>query len=329
MLLIDSHHRTINYLRLSLLDSCNFRCQYCLPELFNPFSPQKEWLTVPEIKLLVDVLTDLGVNKIRLTGGEPTLRKDFFQIAETIHKNKAVDSLHLTTNASWKTNEFSHSIHKYFTGVNVSLDSLNSKIFEQITQTDYFETVWNNILCLYNLGTPIKLNVVVMKGINDAELIKFVELTQEYNFEVRFLEAMPFDGKKKTSSYYFISAKEIYNTLSLHYQDAILPINQEKSSTSDSYKIKDYKGKWGIIPAFSRTFCGDCNRIRITAKGEWINCLYQNKGLNVRRLMRAGISSAELKSQMIDWVKHKPKDGFEAEKNNQKMPLGSMSAIGG
>ena len=329
MYLSDSYHRKIDYLRLSLLDACNFRCNYCLPEVFTPFLTQKEWLSVDEIKNLVEVLSEVGINKIRLTGGEPTLRKDFLEITKTISEIKKITQLHLTTNASWKSIDFGNSIHQYFDGVNISFDSLNEKKFEKITQSNDFSTVWNNVQHLYELGTKVKLNVVVMKGINENELLDFVELTKNYSFEVRFLETMPFDGKNNDSSAYFVSAKSIFNQIAKMYGEAIVPIENPQSSTSKSYKINNYKGNFGIIPAFSRTFCSDCNRVRITAKGEWVNCLYQNKGFNVKELMRNNISKEELKIKIMEWVGSKPKDGFEAEKNNSQINYESMSMIGG
>lgn len=329
MFLQDSHQRNINYLRLSLLDACNFRCNYCLPEIYSPFLASKEWLNVCEIQKLVQILAELGISKVRLTGGEPTLRKDFLEIAKIIKDISGIKILNLTTNASWKSEEFSKQIHTYFDGVNISLDSLDKEKFNQITQTNYFDVVWNNIIFLYQLGTPIKLNVVVMKGVNENELIDFVELTSKYNFEVRFLETMPFDGKNDSQSDYFVSSKDILSLISSHFGENMIEMDHQVSSTSKVFQIKDYAGKFGIIPAFSRTFCGECNRVRITAKGEWINCLYQSEGLNIKELIRLGVNENELKTKIKKYVFQKPKDGFEAEKMNQKNTFATMSSIGG
>jgi molybdenum cofactor biosynthesis protein A len=329
MLLQDSHQRNINYLRLSLLDVCNFRCSYCLPEIYSPFLDSKEWLTTNEIKIMVKILAEMGISKVRLTGGEPTLRKDFFEIAKTIKDISGIKKLNLTTNASWKSNEFSTQIHHYFDGVNISLDSLNKEKFNQITKTHHFETVWNNINFLHQLRTPIKLNVVVMKGINENELVDFVGLTKNYDIEVRFLETMPFDGKNDSQSDYFVSSKDILSSLIGHFGENFIALAHQISSTSKVYQIKNYAGKFGIIPAFSRTFCGECNRVRITAKGEWINCLYQSEGLNIKKMIRLGASKNELKSEILHYISHKPKDGFEAEKMNQTNNFATMSSIGG
>ncbi len=328
MSLIDSNNRSIEYLRLSLLDACNFRCKYCLPNNNIFLLQQKEWLKIEEINFLVRVLADLGINKIRLTGGEPTLRKDFIEIAKNIKSIESL-SLHLTTNASWKDKKVTKEISEIFEGVNISLDSLHASSFNKITQSTQFNRVWQNIIDLHSSGMPIKLNMVVMKGVNEEEIINFIELTKEFEFEVRFLESMPFDGRNNLKSEYFVPYTEIFNLASNQYKNSIVTVQSNKSSTSKVYKIDNYKGKWAIIPSFSRTFCADCNRIRITSKGEMINCLYQNEGINIKNLIRSGISEDELKMELNKWVKFKPKDGFEAQKTNKQLSSNSMSIIGG
>lgn len=326
--LVDNFGRQISYLRLAITDRCNLRCQYCMPAHGIDIVDREELLTYKEMYRITRVLSELGVNKVRLTGGEPFVRKGFMSFLEMLDFNDLLDEINITTNGVLISKHLEQIEKLKVKSINLSLDSLNREKFKTITRRDQFEKTYKTLDLLENSKLNLKLNVVVQSGINTDEIIDFVELTKTRNIAVRFIEEMPFNGvgQKQTN--------EVWN-----YNKILSEINREfpsteklkdkKSSTSMNFKVENHKGTFGIIPAFTRTICSDCNRIRITATGMFKNCLFDDGVFNIREFMRKGASNEELKDLFLKLVAKKPKDGFVAEANRGTDVSESMSTIGG
>lgn len=274
-MLEDSFARKHNYLRISLTERCNLRCSYCMPIDGVQITPSSKLMNSNEIYEISKIFVSHGVDKIRLTGGEPSVRKDFPDILKRLSSLPV--KLSLTTNAV--------SIDRYIPilklsktkSINVSLDTLNADRFKKITFRDYFKRVYNNIYMLINSGYQIKINVVLIKGINDDEILDFIEFTKSNSVIVRFIEFMPFDGnqwnREKTVSYEQIM-KDISSVYKPH---KILRIKDDPNDTTKNYKIVGFKGSFGIISTVTNPFCDRCNRLRLTANGQLKNCLFSKK----------------------------------------------------
>ena len=327
--LIDNFGRQMDYVRLAVTDRCNLRCQYCMPAHGIDIVPRQELLSFKEMYRLIRVLTELGVNKIRLTGGEPFVRKDFVGFLEMLSYNDLLDAINITTNGAL----ISHHIErieqlKKVKNINLSIDSLNREKFAKITRRDVYPEVYKTFENLEKSNLNLKLNVVVQSGFNTDEIVDFVRLTKEKDVSVRFIEEMPFNGKGQRKMQENWTLKRILNEIKTEFD--VTEIQSEKSSTSRNYKIKNHLGTVGIIPAFTRTICNDCNRIRITSTGTFKNCLFDDGVFNLRDFMRKGASNDDLKELFLSLVKNKPENGFIAEANRKKGNVSeSMSTIGG
>lgn len=327
-ILKDNFGRKISYLRLAVTDRCNLRCQYCMPAHGIDIVNRKELLTFKEMYRLTRVLSELGVNKVRLTGGEPFVRKDFMKLLEMLDYNELLDEINITTNGALIANHIEELEKLKVNSINLSLDSLNRKKFAEITRRDVFNEVYDTLEKLDNSNLNLKLNVVVQSGINTDEIIDFVELTRYKNIAVRFIEEMPFNGigQKKVQEVWDL--ERIFRKIEKKY-DHIDKLEDRKSSTSKNYKIGQYLGSFGIIPAFTRTICGDCDRIRVTATGMFKNCLFDDGVFNLRDFLRSGANDDDLKQLFLSIIQKKPKDGFVAEKERKTDVSESMSTIGG
>lgn len=325
----DNFGRQIEYVRLAVTDRCNLRCQYCMPAHGIDIVPKQELLTFKEMYRLIRVLTELGVRKVRLTGGEPFVRKDFVGFLEMLSYNDLLDAINITTNGAL----ISHSIDKIeklkkVKNINLSIDSLQRDKFAKITRRDVFTEVYETFEILEKSSLNLKLNVVVQSGFNTDEIVDFVRLTKDKNVAVRFIEEMPFNGKGQREMQENWTLKKILNEIKTAFD--VSEIKSEKSSTSRNYMIENHLGTVGIIPAFTRTICNDCNRIRITSTGAFKNCLFDDGVFNLRDFIRKGASNDDLKELFLSLVKEKPENGFIAEANRKKGNVfESMSTIGG
>jgi len=327
--LIDSFGRQINYVRLAVTDRCNLRCQYCMPAHGIEIVPRKELLTYKEMYRVIRVLTELGVNKIRLTGGEPFVRKDFVGFLEMLSFNDLLDDINITTNGAliFKHIETLENLKKV-KNINLSIDSLQADKFNEITRRNVFDEVYKTMEALEKSSMNLKLNVVVQSGMNTNEITDFVRLTKDKDIAVRFIEEMPFNGKGQREMQETWNYNKILNEIKSEFE--VLEIQSEKSSTSLNFSIENHKGSVGIIPAFTRTICSDCNRIRITSTGTFKNCLFDDGVFNLRDFIRNGASNDDLKELFLSLVKEKPENGFIAEINRTKGSVSeSMSTIGG
>ena len=327
--LVDNFGRQMEYVRLAVTDRCNLRCQYCMPAHGIDIVPRQELLSFKEMYRLIRVLTELGVNKVRLTGGEPFVRKDFVGFLEMLSYNDLLDAINITTNGVL----ISHHIDKIeklkkVKNINLSIDSLHREKFAKITRRDVFPEVYKTFELLEKSSLNLKLNVVVQSGFNTDEIVDFVRLTKDKNVAVRFIEEMPFNGKGQRDVNENWTFKKILNEVKTEF--SVDEIQSEKSSTSRNYKVDNHIGTFGIIPAFTRTICNDCNRIRITSTGTFKNCLFDDGVFNLRDFIRKGASNDDLKELFLSLVKQKPENGFIAEANRKDGGASeSMSTIGG
>ncbi|WP_272150441.1 GTP 3',8-cyclase MoaA [Tenacibaculum aiptasiae] len=327
--LIDNFGRQISYVRLAVTDRCNLRCQYCMPAHGIDIVPRKELLSYKEMYRIIRVLTELGVNKVRLTGGEPFARKDFISFLEMLSYNDLLDTINITTNGALVSKHIPtlEKLEK-IKNINLSIDSLHSDKFAKITRRDVFPEVYKTFELLEKSSLNLKLNVVVQSGFNTDEINDFVALTKNRNITVRFIEEMPFNGKGQRDTQENWNYTKILNEIKSVYD--VKAIVSEKSSTSRNFSIESHQGTVGIIPAFTRTICNDCNRIRITSTGTFKNCLFDDGVFNLRDFIRNGASNEDLKELFLSLIKEKPENGFVAEANRKKGNVSeSMSTIGG
>jgi molybdenum cofactor biosynthesis protein A len=327
--LVDNFGRQMEYVRLAVTDRCNLRCQYCMPAQGIDIVPRQELLTFKEMYRLIRVLTELGVRKVRLTGGEPFVRKDFVGFLEMLSHNDLLEAINITTNGALISQHIDR-IEKLgkVKDINLSIDSLSREKFAKITRRDAFSEVYKTLELLEKSSLNLKLNIVVQSGINTDEIVDFVRFTKDKNVAVRFIEEMPFNGKGQRKMEENWTFNRILNEIKTAFD--VRELVSEKSSTSRNYSIENHLGTVGIIPAFTRTICNNCNRIRITSTGTFKNCLFDDGVFNLRDFMRKGASNEDLKALFLSLVKEKPANGFIAEANREDGAASeSMSTIGG
>ncbi len=328
-MLYDNHQRPITYLRLAVTDRCNLRCFYCMPEKGIQYLPKKDLLTFEEIERLVKLLASMGITKIRLTGGEPFVRTDLMQLLNRIVDTPGIQDVHLTTNGVLTAPYIPELKKLGIASVNLSLDTLNEKRFFEITRRNEFVAVRKTLDLLLEQNIPVKVNAVVMEGKNIDDIFPLIELTKHNPIDIRFIEEMPFNGEGSHYPTLTWTYQKILQFIQAQYP-TIEKIPDPLFSTSSQYNVPGYLGTIGIIAAFSRTFCGTCNRIRLTAQGTLKTCLYDNGVLDVRALLRNHKSDEAIKEKLLQAFSNRPKDGFEAEQNRKANPVHeSMSTIGG
>lgn len=330
MQLTDNFSRPIKYLRLSVTDRCNLRCFYCMPAEGMRFLPKLQLLSYEELIRLTNLFGDMGVDKVRITGGEPFVRKDLIDFLKQISVNKNISKLSITTNGILTRSYLPQLKSLGIEQINLSLDSVNEANFNKISRRDEFSNVMKTFHQMVDDGFIVKINAVIMEGINDHEIIDLAKLAVKYPVSVRFIEEMPFNGGEKKFTPIKWDHIRILKELTSNFPD-IHKIPVPANSTSENYTFSGAQGDVGIIAAYSRTFCGSCDRIRITSTGEMRTCLYGHNVLDLKKLLREGHSDKSIKAKIFDAVQLRAKDGFEAEKLRDKNnPIGeSMSLIGG
>ncbi|MBS7566231.1 GTP 3',8-cyclase MoaA [Mucilaginibacter sp. Bleaf8] len=327
-LLVDKYGRQLNYLRLSVTDRCNFRCYYCMPEEGIDFAKRKDLMTFDEMLQLSTIFCNLGISKIRITGGEPFVRHGIMPFLHQLSGVEGLQEITVTSNGTLSARYQAELLSMGIRKINISLDSLDAQRFHYITRRDSFDSVYNGVFRLLDAGFDVKLNCVVADNKNIQDIIPFIELTKNYPLSVRFLEEMPFNGSDGTQVLSSWDYKKIYHYISEHYTD-INRLISDANSTSVNYKISGYQGSFGIIPSFSRTFCGTCNRIRLSATGELRTCLYGPPVTNLRNLLRKGASVADTGQEILNAVALRQRDGYAAEALSNNSVNTSMSALGG
>uniref|UniRef100_K7GFA3 Molybdenum cofactor biosynthesis protein 1 n=1 Tax=Pelodiscus sinensis TaxID=13735 RepID=K7GFA3_PELSI len=291
--LTDSFGRQHNYLRISLTEKCNLRCQYCMPEEGVQLTPKSELLTTQEIITLARLFVKQGVDKIRLTGGEPLIRPDVVDIVGQLYKLEGLQTIAVTTNGINLARLLPRLKDAGLDAINISLDTLVPAKFEFIVRRKGFHKVMEGIHKAIELGyNPVKVNCVVMRGLNEDELLDFVALTQDQPLDVRFIEYMPFDGNKWNFKK-MVSYKEMLDTVRQRWPE-LEKLPCEASSTAKAYKVPDFQGQISFITSMSEHFCGSCNRLRITADGNLKVCLFGNSEVSLRDHLRSGASEDKL-----------------------------------
>jgi len=327
-MLIDNHNRKINYLRLAVTDRCNLRCNYCMPESGIDFSKKDTLFTLEELSRLCGILISQGIDKIRITGGEPFVRKDLMILLRNLSNMKGLNDISITTNATLIGPYIDELKALGIKNINVSMDAVNRETFKKITRRDEYDIVYENIIRMVNEGFNVSINFIALTGQNTQDIIPMLELAKHYDVCVRYLEEMPFNGGSRHFEGNTWDYKRILSHIKEAYPD-YEEIPSEKTSTSMNYKIPGFKGTFGIIPSFSRTFCGSCNRLRITATGDVITCLYAQPSMNIREILRGESSGEKVKQKILKAIGSRAKTGFEAQKLQKGTYTNSMTTIGG
>ncbi|MBU1298697.1 MAG: GTP 3',8-cyclase MoaA [Bacteroidetes bacterium] len=334
--LLDSFNRIHNYLRISVTDRCNFRCSYCLPAISDSkkqagmqangidLKPRQEILTFDEIYRVAKILSELGVNKVRLTGGEPLARKDVEALIIRISSLYNIKTIGMTTNGYYLAEKVELLKNSGLTHLNISLDTLNPSRFKEITLRDGLDKVMKGIYSAIDAGfDALKLNVVVIRGFNDDEILNFVDFVQDKPIQVRFIEYMPFKNNSWREDG-FVPYDEIKNNISDKYD----LITSDGGKVSKDFSIDGFVGSVGFITSISNHFCGTCNRLRMTADGHLKTCLFSNDEVSIMALLRNGASDDEIKSLILDTLKQKNEmhDGIAGLLKSENR---SMLQIGG
>jgi cyclic pyranopterin phosphate synthase len=326
--LVDGHGRPIGDVRISVTDRCNFRCQYCMPAEGLPWLERDALLTYEEIARLVRLLSSMGVHDVRLTGGEPLVRRDLWRLVEQLSAIEDVHDLSLTTNGYLLTRQVDDLVRAGLRRLNVSLDSLAPDRFFQLTRRDSLAQVLEGLEAAQRHPElrPIKVNVVALRDFTEDEVLRFAEFARQNPYEVRFIEFMPLDADHAWTREKVLPNAEIVAMIDAVYP--LEPVGRERHGTARRYRFADGNGAMGFISPVSEPFCGDCNRIRLTADGELRTCLFSMTETDLREPLRSGATDAELETIVRDAVwrkelKHHVNDpGFV-------QPARTMSRIGG
>jgi cyclic pyranopterin phosphate synthase len=293
-MIVDSFGRDHNYLRISLTDNCNLRCFYCMPEEDYEFTPASRLMQFDEIEAIAKIFVSEGVKKIRLTGGEPLVRKDADKIILALSKLPV--ALTLTTNGT-RLHEYVDILKQAnIKTLNISLDTLQPDKFLLLTRRDQFRLVYNNIHLLINQGFHVKVNVVMMKGMNDMEINDFIDWTKDTSVHVRFIEFMPFSGNRWTSNKVF-TWQQILEKVEKKYP--VVRLNDEIHDTAKKYTIAGHAGTFAVISTMTSPFCSGCNRMRLTADGKMKNCLFSKEETDLLNAFRKGDNILPLIQQSI------------------------------
>ncbi|MGL4722553.1 MAG: GTP 3',8-cyclase MoaA [Desulfovibrionaceae bacterium] len=329
--LIDAHSRIIRNIRISVTDRCNLRCNYCFTE--EPvFLPKKEFLTYEELHTIIGILTDYGINKIRITGGEPLVRKDIIPFMKSIKTTHPNIDLRITTNAVLLENALEDLQKMDVKHLNISLDTFSREKFKEITGFDNYDKVYSSILKAISMGFAIKINAVAMKGFNDTELKDFLNFAIQHPVSVRFIEYMPISSGSTLSKNYFWSAQDILKEAQGYVHVNKEPVHNEIEGPARVYSISGAKGSLGFISPVSEHFCNTCDRLRLTATGAIRTCLYSTKEHPLRNILRNPSLGIPIVKQVLEQAVSRKPFGYELLANLQDngfLSGRSMNAIGG
>jgi GTP 3',8-cyclase len=326
--LVDGHGRQIGDLRVSVTDRCNFRCQYCMPAEGLPWLERTEILTFEEIARIVELFASMGVGDVRLTGGEPLVRRDFPVLAGMLSGIEGIEDLSVTTNGFLLKRDAERLVRSGINRFNVSIDSLQSDRFYELTRRDALPQVLEGLqtLAAFPEAHPIKINAVAMRGFTEEEVLPFARFARETPYEVRFIEFMPLDADRAWTEAKMLTGEEIRAEIETVYK--LEPEPREPSSTARIYRFADGVGRIGFINPVSEPFCADCNRVRLTADGRLRTCLFSLNETDLRVAMREGADDDELEEIIRAAVWRKELKHHVGEKGFIQ-PARSMSAIGG
>jgi cyclic pyranopterin phosphate synthase len=318
--LLDAHHRPLRNLRLSVTDRCNLRCSYCMPEPDYVWLPREDILHFEEIETLVDIFTGLGADKVRLTGGEPLLRRDLPELVKQLARRPSIRDLAMTTNGVLLASQAAALRDAGLHRLTVSLDTLRPDRFQSLTRFDELDRVLDGIATAAPLFPGLKLDTVVIRGLNDDEIVDLIEFGRQYGAEVRFIEYMDVGGATHWSMPRVVPRRDMLRRLAAHY-GSVEPIVEESSAPADRYALPDGT-IFGIISSTTEPFCESCDRSRLTADGLWYLCLYASHGTDLRRPLRAGASAEQL-AQLIraTWEVRSDRGAEERLASRDRTPL--------
>lgn len=324
--MMDAQGRKIDYIRISVTDRCNLRCIYCMPEEGIDMVEHEEILSFDEIWRLCRMLAELGIKKVKLTGGEPLVRKNLVELVRNIKGIEGIEKVTLTTNGVFLADVIDELVEAGIDGINISLDTLNREVFHEITRRDKFDQVYLGIQkALLYPQISLKINCVPL-GIAEQNLVDIAKLAKEHRIHIRFIELMPIGYGKQ---YEFLSEMEIISILEAEYGKLIPYGNELGFGPAHYYSVSGFQGKIGFISAISHKFCGECNRIRLTAQGYLKTCLQYEKGRDLKTLLRTGCEDAIIKKAIMEAIHEKPiehnflTDFIDMEESH------AMSQIGG
>ncbi|MBJ7354302.1 MAG: GTP 3',8-cyclase MoaA [Thermoleophilaceae bacterium] len=326
--LVDTYGREIMDLRVSVTDRCNLRCHYCMPAEGLAWAPKEQELEFAEIERLVSLFADLGVRSVRLTGGEPLVRKNLPELVERIAAIDAIEDISLTTNGILLEQLIEPLVQAGLTRVNVSLDALTPERYREITRRNGLQKVIAGLAALerYPQLGPIKVNVVAVRGMSDLEILEFAELARRRPYVVRFLEFMPLDADEQWSDDVLLTGAEIRRVVeSMH---DLVPLAAESAATSSRFAFADNAGEIGFVSPVSEPFCGTCDRARLTADGQLRTCLFALGETDLRGPMREGVTNGELEELIRGAIWRKPA-GHKIGEDSFTQPARWMSQIGG
>jgi cyclic pyranopterin phosphate synthase len=320
MSVTDTFGRPLRSLRLSVTDRCNLRCQYCMPEEEYTWLPRETILTFEEMNALTGLFTELGVDKVRLTGGEPLLRKDLPTLVRMLRRNPRITDLALTTNGVLLAEQaralYDAGLHR----VTVSLDTLKPERFKALTRRDTFARVLEGIETVVRVGfTGLKLDTVAIRGYNDDELVDLIEYGKHVGGEVRFIEYMDVGGATDWSMEKVLSRAAMLKALGQHYGQ-VEPVIEDSSAPAQRFALPDGT-TFGIIPSTTTPFCSTCDRSRLTADGMWFLCLYATTGVDLRQLLRDGVSAEEIKARILSGWRARQDRGAERRKELERLGI--------
>ncbi len=328
-ILIDTFGRKHTYLRISLTERCNLRCTYCMPAEGITLTPKEHLMTTDEIYHIAQEFVRLGVTKIRLTGGEPMVRKDFTKILTKLATLPV--ELGITTNGIIADRYIDLLKTSKIKTITISIDSLKKDKFQKITRRNEFEKVWNTIQLYQKEGFIVKLNIVLIKNFNEDEIIDFIKLTQHQNLIIRFIEFMPFDGNQWNVNK-LITHQELLDIIKYTYPLQVKRLTDASNDTAKNYKIEGYKGSFAIISSVTNPFCDTCNRIRLTADGKLKNCLFSANEFSILEPLRANKNIQHIISDALN-QKYKTRGGMDTPDKLHNPDLHSknrsMITIGG
>jgi len=327
-MLLDPYRRKINYLRISVTDRCNLRCCYCMPEEGIPLISHEEILTYEEILRIVRVFATEGISKVRLTGGEPLVRKGIVDFIHSLSQIKEIKDLSLTTNGILLKELARNLKQAGLKRINISLDSLRKERFCQITRRDDFERVWKGIEEALKVGlSPIKINMVAIQGLNDDEIESFARLTLRLPLSVRYIEYMPSGNGEEWKKSDMLTIPQIKSRL--ENVGKLIPIPSDQwDGPAQRFRIEGAIGEIGLIGPVSSHFCEDCNRLRLTPDGKIRTCLFSDEEIDVKELLRKGGTDRDLKERLLLALRAKP-ERHAINTHQFKKCQRNMSAIGG
>ena len=326
--LVDTYGRTVSNIRISVTDRCNYRCTYCMPEQGMTWMRKDKLLTYEEIARVSRIFSSLGVRKIRLTGGEPLMRRDLWRLVEMVRAVSGIEDIALTTNGYFLKEQAKALVEAGLTRINVSLDSLNPGVFAEVVRREFFAQTWEGIEQADRLGVrPIKLNVVLIRGVNDGEIIDFAKLARERPFVIRFIEFMPIGKDDGWTMDKVVPTREVIETIDRYARLVPVP-HANKRSPADRYLFEDGKGEIGFISSVSEPFCSDCDRIRVTSDGKLRTCLFSIHETDLRAMLRGGATDTEISDVIVAAV-WKKEEGHLINRPGFVRPERTMSQIGG